>query len=253
MGGHPFLRSLVFPLWLAVVIPVVVFGPPATSAYPRLTINQLFQNTNTRAILQAMTVADLPLAHGVVDFLRTLASAQGVTGDALIQWNATATSDYNDGAQMHLNGTFFDPNNPYTIASFAGQITHEAVEIYFAQADGVPANTLPMDYLAEYEGGLVMRAVGETLQTQVPTTPGTGTGQIDTVGRSYADWLANGNGVAYHEESDSGTYWHFLWWSGPLGDHPLFGNPMGLSLAMLRWEIRCKDETLPDWQARGCA
>lgn len=250
---HPFCRSLALPLWLAVVLPVVVFGLPATSAYPPLATSQLFRNSSTRAILQAMTMADLPLARGVVDFLRALASGQAATGDALIQWDATATTDYNDGAQMHLNGAAFDPHDAYALASYAGQITHEAVEIYFAQADGVPGNTLPMDYLAESEGGMVMRAVAAALQTPVPLAPGMGTGQIDTVGRSYTDWLANGNGLAYHEASDAGTWWHFLWWSGPLGDHAQFGNPMGLSLAMLRWETRCGNETLSGWQAWGCA
>jgi hypothetical protein len=253
LGGHPFRHTVSVTLWLAVVLLVVVVGLPTMRPPSTLTLTQLFQNPTTRAILQAMKAARLPLARGVVTFLRSFALAHGDGGDTLIQWDALGTSDYNDGTQMYLNGAAFDPHNPYTLASYAGQITHEAVEIYFAQADGVPGNTLPMDYLAEYEGGLVMRAVAEVLQTKVPMAPGTGTGQIDTVGRSYADWLTNGNERAYHEASDAGTWWHFLWWSGPLEDHAQFGNPMGLSLAMLRWETRCGNETLPDWQVRGCA
>jgi hypothetical protein len=238
-------------LWV-VVLPAVVFGIPAARTPSAFTLTQLFHNPDTRTILQAMGTARLPLARGVVAFLGAFAHTQGGSGDALIQWDATGTTDFNDGTQMHLNGAAFDPNDSYALASYAGQITHEAVEIYFRQVDGVPGDTLPMDYLAEYEGGLVMRAVGEALSTPLPAL-GKGSGQISTLGRSYADWLANGNGAAYHEARDAGTFWHFLWWSGPVGDQALFGNPMGLSLEMLRWETRCEDETLPVWQARGCA
>jgi hypothetical protein len=166
--------------------------------------------------------------------------------------DATGTADSNDGTHIHLNALPLEPNDPYSVASFAGQITHEALEVYSQQADGVPGNTLPMDYLAEYEGGLVSLAVARALFTPLPDA-GMRSGQISTLGRSYQGWLANGNGSAYHESRDSGTSWHFLWWSGPLGDHALFGNPMGLSLAMLRWETACGYKALPDWQASGCA
>jgi hypothetical protein len=252
LGVGFFRRHLPATLWVVVVFPLVIFNLPMMQTHAGFTLTQVFHNPNTRATLQAMASTKTPLVQGVVSFLLNVARSRSDAGDALIQWDATGRTDYNDGTQMHLNGAAFDANDPYALASYAGQITHEAVELYFRQADGIPGDTLPMDYLAEYEGGLVMQAVGAALSTPLPE-PGTGTGQISTVGRSYDDWLASGNGAAYDEPSESGTSWHFLWWSGPLQDQALFGNPIGLSLAMLRWETSCGGETLPDWQTRGCA
>jgi hypothetical protein len=108
-----------------VVLPVVVVGLPAMWPPFTLTLTQLFQNPNTRTILQAMEAARLPLARDAVTFLRAYAVAHGGSGDTLIEWDATGTADFNDGTQMHLNGAAFDSHDPYALASYAGRITHE--------------------------------------------------------------------------------------------------------------------------------
>jgi RHS repeat-associated protein len=206
-----------------------------------------FQDWRTRIVLIDMLTSDM--GSKVVEFLLKFAEhIHGIfDGDDLIQWDlpaSDAAGARNDGAFIHLKGTLFDPSDHSSIGTFAGEIAHEAVEVYFEQADHINGGTLPIDYVAEWIAGTVQVEMG--IGGQAPSSRG----------MKYEEWLASPDGQkyaspkndgGYGEPSDPDTRWGFWGIGGEKSDTNFLGNPMGLSLDMLRWENSNKNWSLQDW------
>ncbi len=175
-----------------------------------------FRDQRTQWVLYTMLGSEF--GREVVQFLVNLAEDLQIHGEYpynIIQWDFTGGGARSDYSTIHLNPS-------HSLVDLAGQVTHEAVEIYYKQADGINAATLPMDYVAEYFQGLVVQQLDPTVA-------------VTALGQTYNEWL--------HDPHSPAT--------GPNGRYPgepndaqltgidnenYLGNPMGLSAVMLSWE-----------------
>ncbi|HLV99529.1 MAG TPA: hypothetical protein VKT82_12720, partial [Ktedonobacterales bacterium] len=149
--------------------------------------------------------------------------------DSLFQFDAGGKDGaYNNGTVIHLDPTLGTTEQ-------AGALAHEAMEVYFRQADDVPGNTLPMDYIADYMAGQVEMDIGNATGNYGPYT----TAYLDARGgKGYDFWTNDATGGKKYstggflglggEGGDPGV--------GQKTDNDFLGNPMGLSLSMLTWE-----------------
>jgi hypothetical protein len=170
----------------------------------------------TKVVLFILALADQLIR--LTSFAKSLLFGEAdlrITADALIQWTCDCGGARNNGSSIQLNPS-------HNLVSLAGELTHEAVEVYFQRADGINAATLPMDYVAEYFQGLVVQQLDPTVA-------------VTALGQTYNEWL--------HDPHSPAT--------GPNGRYPgepndaqltgidnenYLGNPMGLSAVMLSWE-----------------
>jgi hypothetical protein len=213
------------------------------------TIDNRFHDPRTRALLYAMNMS--PYGAKVVQYLLNVADCSKMSpcGDSLIVWQdgmPANTGAFNDGTVTTLNTQDFNqeykPNDLTSLATLAGYLAHESVETYYSRAYGIPANTLPMDYTADYVHQIVTNQI---LGQSVGDFP------------SYQNWVNApknsplDSGYTYvndfHESSDPGgdfgSHAYSWWWSIWDSPNPNFaGNPMGLSPALLQ-----NNTTLPGW------
>src|SRR5579885_840086 len=191
------------------------------------TFNANTQNgADTRAVL--LLLLGTKFGVKVVEELLYLAAYFGLPfANSLIVWNTSCACNFGD----HIDLPKFDANNIDTLAAY---LTHETVEMYFENADGVPGDTLPMDYVAEWYEGVVENELQG------------GDAAFSTY-LSYHDWFTIGDGDVYKnlkppfqpEGPDPRT-------EGK-SDNPYFYNPMGLSIGMLNWEGKHPYWTLSDY------
>lgn len=232
----------------------------------RQQIDQHFQDQRTRDLLYAMLLS--PAGMQTVQFLLNYANYMAgkfppVGGDQLIQWTDSSPKDgaHNDGTVIYLHpdgsngppGANVSPQARWQQYALLGNyLTHESVEVYYSQVDGVPANTVPMDYLAEWKGALVQQQMFVVANSQLPPDQQfTATPSPTSLDQGYQYWRTQGDGTAYvntfHETLDPGTDNHFLWFdTGPKSDQiiPQIGNPMGLSLKLLKLNPNNPEATL---------
>ncbi len=205
------------------------------------TIDSRFHDPRTQALLYAMLTS--PYGAKVVQYLLNVADCKKMSpcGDARIVWNdgmPDHVGAYNDGTVITLNTQDFqnyDPNDPKSLSLLAGYTAHEAVETYYRTAYGIPANTVPMDYLADY----IKQIVNNQMQ-------GVDVGSFPT----YQDWASNDGQVYvkdFHESDNPmggfGEQVSSLWWDITNKPNPNFAdNPMGLDPSLLQ-----NNTTLPGW------
>jgi hypothetical protein len=194
-----------------------------------------------------------PYGAKVVQYLLNTADCSKMSpcGDALIVWQdgmPANTGAFNNGTVITLNTQDFnqdyDPNDLTSLATLAGYLSHEAVETYYSRAYGIPADTVPMDYLADYVHQIVS---AQMLGQPIGYYP------------NYKNWVnapqnppdGSDSGYDYvhdfHESNDPGgdfgEHLSSWWWSLGNDPNPHFaGNPMGLSPSLLQ-----NDSTLPGW------
>lgn len=220
------------------------------------TIDSRFHDPRTQALLYAMLTS--PYGAKVVQYLLNVADCSKMSpcGDALIVWQdgmPANTGAFNNGTVTTLNTQDFndeyDPNDLSSLATLAGYLAHESVETFFSRAYGIPADTVPMDYLADYVHQIVSnqmlgQPVGNfpTYQNWVnaPQNPPDGSD-------SGYDYVHN-----FHESNDPGgdlgEHLASGWWSLWHNPNPNFaGNPMGLSPSLLQ-----NNSTLPGWDITKC-
>ena len=220
------------------------------------TIDSRFHDPRTQALLYAMLTS--PYSAKVVQYLLNVANCSKMSpcGDALIVWQdgmPPNTGAFNNGTVTTLNTQDFngeyDPNNPSSLATLAGYLAHESVETYYSRAYGIPADTVPMDYLADYVHQIVSnqmngQPVGNFPNYQnwvnAPQNPPDGSD-------SGYDYVHN-----FHESDnpggDLGEHLSSGWWSLWNNSNPNFaGNPMGLSPSLLQ-----NNSTLPGWDITKC-
>jgi RHS repeat-associated protein len=222
-------------------------------------IERIFSDPNIQIIMEALALT--ALGSKVLEFVLSLVLVNfGNNGDAFISWfNGLAGS--NNGSTMTL-GNDLVPNqglnwgqlNRPSIAYYAGVVTHEALELYFVQADGVPGNSFAIEYVAETFGGEVEQATADALGSGV-----TDQGQTDVPNESYNTWFSLRQASYPNDVHD---------WTGrgscgrvclPVYDNTSYlRNPMGLSLSMLSWEYplfrgghSCGNLTFSQWQQKG--
>ncbi|MDQ2902403.1 MAG: hypothetical protein M3Y81_02485 [Chloroflexota bacterium] len=215
------------------------------------TIDVKFHDPRTQALLYAMSTS--PYGAKVVQYLLNAADCSKMSpcGDALIVWQdgmPANTGAFNDGTVTTLNTQDFNqeynPNDLSSLATLAGYVAHEAIETYYSRAHGIPANTLPMDYLADYVHQIV---TNQMLGNPIGYFP------------SYQTWVndpqnppdGSDSGYTYvhdfHENGDPaggfGEHVSSWWWSlGNSQNANFAGNPMGLSPSLLQ-----NNSTLPGW------
>lgn len=210
-------------------------------------IDSEFHDPRTQALLYAMS--QCPYGAKVVQYLLNEASSSKKGGDYLVVWQdgmPANTGAFNNGTTITLNVQNFDPNDPNSLVTLAGYITHEAVETYYVQAYGIPADTVPMDYLADFANQIVTQQMA-----QPPQPPG--------YYPDYKTWVndpqnpSNGSDSGYvyvhdfHESNDPGggfgEQMSHDWWSLWNNSNPNYAkNPMGLSPSLLQ-----NDSTMPGW------
>lgn len=232
----------------------------------RQQIDEDFRNQRTRDLLYAMLLS--PAGMQTVQFLLNYANYRAthfppMGGDELIQWTDSSSQDgaHNDGSVIYLhpdgsNGPPAGNASPQQrwqqYALLGNYLTHESVEVYYSQVDGVPANTVPMDYLAEWKGALVQQQMFTVANSQLsPDQQILNSPSPTSLDQSYQYWRTQGDGTAYvntfHETTNPGTDNHFLWFdTGPKSDQiiPQIGNPMGLSLKLLKLNPNDPEATL---------
>ena len=202
------------------------------------TIDSRFHDPRTRVLLYAML--NSPYGAKTVQYLLNTADCRTMSpcGDALIVWQDGLPPNVgasNDGTVTTLNTEGFDPNDPNSLATWGGELAHESVETYYTRAYDIPANTLPMDYTADY----IRQIVSNQMQGQdVGSYP------------NYHDWVTDPNNTyvnAFHENGDPGGDWQahtrkFFWNLTNSPDPNFAGNPMGLDPSLLQ-----NDSTKPGW------
>lgn len=215
------------------------------------TIDSRFHDPRTQALLYAMLLS--PYGAKVVQYLLNVADCRKMSpcGDSIIVWQGGMppnTGAFNNGTVITLNTQNFNgsynPNDPTSLSLLAGYLAHEAVETYYSRAYGIPADTVPMDYLADF--------VNQIVQTQM-------NGQPVGYYPNYQNWVnapqnppdGSDSGYdyvhAFHEnnspEGGFGDQVNSAWWSIWNDTHPNFANnPMGLSPMLLQ-----NNSTLPGW------
>ncbi|HLV99397.1 MAG TPA: hypothetical protein VKT82_12050, partial [Ktedonobacterales bacterium] len=173
--------------------------------------------------------------------------------DSLFQFDTSIglSAGSNDGTVITLN-----PNADFAVQ--AGVITHEAMEVYFRQADGVNAGTLQMDYIADWMKGQVQTDVADALGGPNPAD-----GMPEAFGETYGQWKTDPYGGKKYSEGflgfggpsegeDPGTNNGPFGWFGPKSDNNFLGNPMGLSLSMLTWETGPNGSCGSGLKGTGC-
>jgi hypothetical protein len=202
-------------------------------------IDSEFHDPRTQSLLYAMETS----AYGakVVQYLLTVADCGKMSpcGDSIIVWEdgmPANTGAFNNGTVITMNASEFngayDPNNLSALANLAGELAHESVETYYVRAYDIPANTLPMDYMADYIRQIVTNQVNGTDAGSYPT---------------YQDWVndpQNAYVKDFHESGNTqGGGFDQWWWNLWNNTNPNFaGNPMGLSPTLLQ-----NNTTLPGW------
>lgn len=206
-------------------------------------IDNEFHDPRTRNLLYAML--NSPYGAKVVQYLLTIGDCKKYSpcGDKLIVWQdgniPEGAGAFNQNNVIILNAQSFDPSDPNpddqgSLTYTAGLLAHEAVETYYGRAYHIPADTLPMDYFADY----VRQVVSHQMAGQpVGSYP------------DYQQWY-NGPGGSFYrsrnESNDPGGYWNEIIRSGAQnalnGIDPNFaGNPMGLDPSLLQndpnWNI----------------
>lgn len=206
------------------------------------TIDSKFHDPRTQALLYSMLTS--PYGAKVVQYLLNTADCRKMSpcGDALIVWQdgmPPNTGAFNNGTVITLNMQEFtqayDPNNPSALANLAGELAHESVETYYSRAYDIPANTLPMDYLADY--------IRQIVSTQM-------NGQSVGFYPSYQSWVTDPQNAYvkdFHENGDpggdAGQHVDKWWWNLWNSPKPNFaGNPMGLDPSLLQ-----NNSTKPGW------
>ncbi len=202
-------------------------------------IDSEFHDPRTQALLYAMNSS--PYGAKVVQYLLNVGNCSKMSpcGDALFNWQDGLPPNVgasNNGTVITLNTQEFNrsynPNDLTSLANLGGELTHEAIETFYVRAYNIPANTLPMDYFADYARQIVTNQMqGSQDAGSYPT---------------YKDWVNDPNNVYkkdFHEGEDP-TGGFEEWWNS-IWNHPngnFAGNPMGLSPSLLQ-----NDSTHPGW------
>jgi hypothetical protein len=77
---------------------------------------------------------------------------------------------------------------------------HESVEVYYSQEDEVPANTVPIGYLAEWKGALVQQQIFTVANSQLPPDQQiTDSPSPTSLDQSYLYWRTQGDGTVPFE------------------------------------------------------
>ena len=216
-------------------------------------IDSEFHDPRTRALLDAMLKS--PYGAKVVQYLLNEADCKKYSpcGDSLIVWqdgfSDPTVGAYNKNGVIYLNAQIFNPNdsnNPKDMAVLGGELAHEAVETYYERAYHIPADTLPMDYLADYVYNVVSNQMAGQQVSPYPTYQQWLNGPQDPLTDKYP-YQFSGYEYKLHKESNNpnGTpdeQWNEQWWYLTHGADPNFaGNPMGLDPSLLQnepnWDI----------------
>jgi RHS repeat-associated protein len=195
-----------------------------------------FHDKRTVAALEYLLLS--PFGMKVVEFLFKFAAyllrvfRGSFKADDLFTYDSSGGVGKGGGQNDGLFTTLNPDTDP---VSQAGIIAHEAMEVYFVQADGVNGNSYAMDYIADYQRGQVEADIAQVI----------GDGRTDSkpaFGDNYAQWrvdTSSGAGPSYASVGDVedtgigiGPWGMF----GEKTDNNFLGNPMGLSLNMLKWE-----------------